>query len=45
VAERFSRYANMGYDHVLVRHLADEQEEVLASFGRLARVREMVIGQ
>jgi len=45
VAERFSRYANMGYDHILVRHLADQQEEVLASFGRLARVREMVIGQ
>jgi hypothetical protein len=35
----------MGYDHVLVRHLADQQEEVLASFARLARVREMVIGQ
>ena len=45
VAERFSRYANMGYDHVLVRHLADDQEEVLASFARLARVREIVIGQ
>ncbi|HZQ78921.1 MAG TPA: LLM class flavin-dependent oxidoreductase [Acidimicrobiia bacterium] len=45
VAERFSRYANMGYDHVLVRHLADDQDEVLASFARLARVREMVIGQ
>lgn len=45
VAERFSRYANMGYDHVLVRHLADDHAEVLASFARLARVREMVIGQ
>jgi alkanesulfonate monooxygenase SsuD/methylene tetrahydromethanopterin reductase-like flavin-dependent oxidoreductase (luciferase family) len=42
VAERFAAYADMGYDHVLVRHLADEQEEVLASFARLARVREMV---
>jgi alkanesulfonate monooxygenase SsuD/methylene tetrahydromethanopterin reductase-like flavin-dependent oxidoreductase (luciferase family) len=44
VAERFGGYAAMGYDHVLVRHLADDQKEVLASFARLARVREMVRG-
>ena len=42
VAERFAGYAEMGYDHVLVRHLADEQAEVLASCARLARVRELV---
>ena len=42
VAERFAGYAAMGYDHILVRHLADEQTEVLASFARLARVRQMV---
>jgi alkanesulfonate monooxygenase SsuD/methylene tetrahydromethanopterin reductase-like flavin-dependent oxidoreductase (luciferase family) len=42
VAERFAGYAAMGYDHVLVRHLADDQREVLASFARLARVRELV---
>ena len=42
VAERFAGYAAMGYDHILVRHLADDQKEVLASFARLARVREMV---
>jgi alkanesulfonate monooxygenase SsuD/methylene tetrahydromethanopterin reductase-like flavin-dependent oxidoreductase (luciferase family) len=42
VAERFAAYADMGYDHVLVRHLADEQDEVLSSFARLAQVREMV---
>ncbi len=42
VAERFAGYAAMGYDHVLVRHLADDQKEVLASFARLARVRELV---
>jgi alkanesulfonate monooxygenase SsuD/methylene tetrahydromethanopterin reductase-like flavin-dependent oxidoreductase (luciferase family) len=42
VAERFAGYAAMGYDHVLVRHLAEEQDEVLASFARLARVRQMV---
>jgi alkanesulfonate monooxygenase SsuD/methylene tetrahydromethanopterin reductase-like flavin-dependent oxidoreductase (luciferase family) len=42
VAERFAGYAAMGYDHVLIRHLAEEQEEVLASFARLARVGQMV---
>jgi alkanesulfonate monooxygenase SsuD/methylene tetrahydromethanopterin reductase-like flavin-dependent oxidoreductase (luciferase family) len=42
VAERFATFAGMGYDHILVRHLAEEQDEVLASFARLARVRQMV---
>jgi alkanesulfonate monooxygenase SsuD/methylene tetrahydromethanopterin reductase-like flavin-dependent oxidoreductase (luciferase family) len=42
VAERFAGYDAMGYDHVLVRHLVDDQKEVLASFARLARVRELV---
>ena len=42
VAERFAAYAAMGYDHILVRHLAEDQKEVLASFARLARVRELV---
>ncbi|HET9770057.1 MAG TPA: LLM class flavin-dependent oxidoreductase [Acidimicrobiia bacterium] len=42
VAERFAGYAAMGYDHVLVRHLAEDQEEVLASFARLRDVRERV---
>jgi hypothetical protein len=32
----------MGYDHVLVRHLADDQQEVLSSFARLAEVRRLV---
>jgi alkanesulfonate monooxygenase SsuD/methylene tetrahydromethanopterin reductase-like flavin-dependent oxidoreductase (luciferase family) len=44
VAERFAGYAALGYDHVLVRHLADGQDEVLSSFARLAQVREMVAG-
>jgi alkanesulfonate monooxygenase SsuD/methylene tetrahydromethanopterin reductase-like flavin-dependent oxidoreductase (luciferase family) len=44
VAERLAGYAAMGYDHVLVRHLAEDQKEVLASFARLARVRELVAG-
>ena len=44
VAERFAGYASMGYEHVLVRHLAEDQKEVLASFARLAKVRELVSG-
>ena len=44
VAERFAGYAAMGYDHVLVRHLAEDQDEVLASFARLREVRERVAG-
>jgi alkanesulfonate monooxygenase SsuD/methylene tetrahydromethanopterin reductase-like flavin-dependent oxidoreductase (luciferase family) len=43
VAARFAAYAEMGYDHILVRHLAEEQAEVLSSFARLAAVREMVV--
>lgn len=42
VVERFAAYAAMGYNHILVRHLAEEQEEVLASFARLREVRERV---
>jgi alkanesulfonate monooxygenase SsuD/methylene tetrahydromethanopterin reductase-like flavin-dependent oxidoreductase (luciferase family) len=45
VAERFAGYAAMGYDHILVRHLAEDQNEVLASFARLARVRDLVSGR
>jgi alkanesulfonate monooxygenase SsuD/methylene tetrahydromethanopterin reductase-like flavin-dependent oxidoreductase (luciferase family) len=44
VARRFTDYAAMGYEHILVRHLADDQDEVLASFARLAEVRQMVEG-
>lgn len=39
VAERFSRYAAMGYNDVVIRHLADDHDEVLASFARLGEVR------
>jgi alkanesulfonate monooxygenase SsuD/methylene tetrahydromethanopterin reductase-like flavin-dependent oxidoreductase (luciferase family) len=42
VAERLGGYATMGYDHILVRHLAESQEEVLASFSRLRDVRREV---
>lgn len=40
VAERFAGYAAMGYTDVVVRHLADDQDEVLASFARLGQVRQ-----
>jgi alkanesulfonate monooxygenase SsuD/methylene tetrahydromethanopterin reductase-like flavin-dependent oxidoreductase (luciferase family) len=39
VAARFAGYAAMGFTDVLVRHLADGQDEVLASFARLREVR------
>jgi alkanesulfonate monooxygenase SsuD/methylene tetrahydromethanopterin reductase-like flavin-dependent oxidoreductase (luciferase family) len=42
VEERFAGYAAMGFTDVIVRHLADGQDDVLASFSRLAGVREAV---
>lgn len=42
VAERFRAYAAMGYTDVIVRHLADGQDDVLASFAHLAEVRRAV---
>lgn len=42
VAERFRALAEMGFTEVVIRHLADDQAQVLASFGRLARVKALV---
>ncbi|HVW34396.1 MAG TPA: LLM class flavin-dependent oxidoreductase [Acidimicrobiia bacterium] len=42
VAERLTHYAAMGYDHILIRHLAVGQSDVLSSFARLAWVRQLV---
>lgn len=42
VAGRLRELAEMGYTDAVLRHLADDQSEVLASFGRLAEVREAV---
>ena len=42
VAERFAGLAAAGYTDVIVRHLAEEQGEVLRSFERLAEVRRLV---
>ena len=43
VAEQFGALAGMGYTDVIVRHLVDEQDEVLASFARLATVRAAIL--
>lgn len=40
VTDALAQYAGMGYTDVLVRHLAPDQHEVLASFDRLAEVHE-----
>jgi alkanesulfonate monooxygenase SsuD/methylene tetrahydromethanopterin reductase-like flavin-dependent oxidoreductase (luciferase family) len=42
VAERLRSLAGLGFTDVLVRHLAEDQREVLASFERLAEVRALV---
>ncbi len=44
VAEAFAELGATGCTDVIVRHLADDQSEVLASFERLASVRSAVIG-
>ena len=42
VAEKLAAYADMGYTDIIVRHLAEDQPEVLRSLERLAQVRELV---
>ena len=42
VAERLAGYAARGYTDVVVRHLADDQDDVLASFARLGEVRSLL---
>ncbi len=42
VADAFRGLARLGYTDILVRHLADDHDEVLASFDRLAAVRALV---
>ena len=39
VAERFRRFAEMGYTEISVRHLTNDQPKVLGSLERLAAVR------
>jgi alkanesulfonate monooxygenase SsuD/methylene tetrahydromethanopterin reductase-like flavin-dependent oxidoreductase (luciferase family) len=40
VTEQLGAYAVMGYTDVIIRHLAEDQSEVLKSYARLAGVRE-----
>jgi alkanesulfonate monooxygenase SsuD/methylene tetrahydromethanopterin reductase-like flavin-dependent oxidoreductase (luciferase family) len=42
VAASFAELADMGYTDVIIRHLADDQTEVLRSYARLAEVRGTV---
>jgi alkanesulfonate monooxygenase SsuD/methylene tetrahydromethanopterin reductase-like flavin-dependent oxidoreductase (luciferase family) len=42
VAEAILALGELGYTDVLLRHLADDQDEVLASYERLATVRRLV---
>jgi alkanesulfonate monooxygenase SsuD/methylene tetrahydromethanopterin reductase-like flavin-dependent oxidoreductase (luciferase family) len=43
VTEQLGEYAAMGYTDVIVRHLAEDQSEVLKSYARLGRVREALL--
>jgi alkanesulfonate monooxygenase SsuD/methylene tetrahydromethanopterin reductase-like flavin-dependent oxidoreductase (luciferase family) len=42
VSEAFAALGELGYTDVVVRHLADDQDQVLASFERLGDVRRAV---
>ena len=44
VTDQLRGLGAMGYTDVIVRHLADEQADVLASFARLAGVRAAILG-
>jgi alkanesulfonate monooxygenase SsuD/methylene tetrahydromethanopterin reductase-like flavin-dependent oxidoreductase (luciferase family) len=45
VSQAFADLADLGYSHLLVRHLADDQREVLASYERLGAVRSDLAGR
>jgi alkanesulfonate monooxygenase SsuD/methylene tetrahydromethanopterin reductase-like flavin-dependent oxidoreductase (luciferase family) len=45
VSQAFADLGDLGFSHVLVRHLADDQGEVLASYERLGAVRSELAGQ
>jgi alkanesulfonate monooxygenase SsuD/methylene tetrahydromethanopterin reductase-like flavin-dependent oxidoreductase (luciferase family) len=42
VAEAFTAYGDLGFTDIIIRHLADEQHDVLASFERLGEVRRLL---
>jgi len=43
VSRAFADLGELGYSHVLVRHLADDQREVMASYERLGDVRSDLV--
>jgi alkanesulfonate monooxygenase SsuD/methylene tetrahydromethanopterin reductase-like flavin-dependent oxidoreductase (luciferase family) len=45
VIQAFADLGDLGYSHLLVRHLADDQREVLASYERLGAVRTDLVGR
>jgi alkanesulfonate monooxygenase SsuD/methylene tetrahydromethanopterin reductase-like flavin-dependent oxidoreductase (luciferase family) len=45
VSQAFADLGDLGYSHVLVRHIADDQGEVLASYERLGTVRSQLAGR
>ena len=45
VSRAFADLGELGFSHVLVRHLADDQQQVLASYERLAGVRSDLAGR
>ena len=42
VASKFRALAAMGYTDVIIRHIIDDQAKVLASYARLAEVKNAV---
>jgi alkanesulfonate monooxygenase SsuD/methylene tetrahydromethanopterin reductase-like flavin-dependent oxidoreductase (luciferase family) len=45
VSQAFADLGDLGYSHVLVRHLADDQRQVLESYERLGAVRSDLAGR
>lgn len=45
VAQQLRAYAAMGYTDIIVRHLVDDQDLVLASMRRLGEVRRLLAGK
>ncbi len=43
VASAFREYGAMGYTDIIIRHLTNDQEQVLGSMSRLGEVREQVL--
>jgi alkanesulfonate monooxygenase SsuD/methylene tetrahydromethanopterin reductase-like flavin-dependent oxidoreductase (luciferase family) len=44
VAKKFRALAALGYTDVIIRHIVDDQAKVLASYARLAEVKQAVAG-